>query len=436
MLFNFDAMTRYFILSLILLSLFFIGCKKTTPANSSTSDNKIKIEIISGNNQTDTIGHFLKDSIVLKVTKNNLGLAGMQIKFEQADCMYLPSSYITTDANGLARYKWELNGKIGDQTVRFTAYNSLQITQDSIVAHAEGKYYNNAWQKAYCLPNVGINDICQSGSGRLFCGLLSFDVPYYSDDKGVSWQRLISFPLSNKEIRQLVAQGSEIFVATRHDGIYYSPDNGTTWQNRSNGITDTREVAKLGITASGKLFLSTYYKPLFISGDKGLNWMPITAGIDFNDQMTSFCETSTGILYMVSYDKELHKSTTGGTSWVKIHPSPSWDVQAIFVDNNDDLYFGTYNSTADIYKSTDGGSTWTIKYSSPVVPATSLEFKDIYKVNGAYYFMIAGYAIIKTQDFSVFRHLTNKYWFEYLVGNNNAVYVPGQSSNLWYNMNP
>jgi photosystem II stability/assembly factor-like uncharacterized protein len=429
-------MNRYFNPSLILLFLFFFGCKKADLSDSSNLDNKIKIEILSGNNQFDTIGHFLKDSILLKVTKNGLSLGGLVIKVEQADCDYLASSYVMTNLNGLARFKWELNGKIGNQTARFIVYDMLQIAQDSVIAHAEGKYYNNAWQKAYCLPNLGISDICQSNSGRLFCGLLSFDVPYYSDDRGVSWQRLTTFPLANKEIRQLVARGNEIFVATRHDGIYYSSDNGTTWQNRSNGITDSREVAKLGITTSGKLLLSTHYHPLFISNNKGLNWIPITNGIDLNDRMTSFCETSNGILYMVSDDRELYKSTTSGTSWVKIHPSVSWNVQAIFIDDNDDMYFGNYNSTANIYKSTDGGNTWSLKHSSPAVPSVFLEFKDIYKVNGSYYFMIGGYGIIKTEDFSTFRRLTNMYSLEYLVGNNNAIYIPRQYFDLWYNMNP
>jgi hypothetical protein len=430
-------MIKYFAICLTLLSFLFIGCKKTESSNPPSPDNKIKIEIISGNNQSDTIGHFVRDSVVLKVTKNKQGLGGMLIISKQANCIDFRYSHIFTDSNGIARYKWELNGKTGDQTVLFTVYDSLQIAQNSVTAHAEGKYYNNAWQIADCLPYIAINDVCQSSSGRLFCAMRSLDLPYYSDNGGISFQRLTSFPLAKKEIRQVVAQGKEIFVATRYDGIYYSPDNGTNWQNRSSGIDDAREVVKLTITSSGKLFLSTTYKPVFMSTDKGLHWTPLTTGVDRDDYMTSFCETSTGILYMTSDDNELYKSTTGGTSWVKIHPSVSWNVQAIFVDDNDDLYFGDYHSTAVIYKSTDGGSTWSLKYKSPAVRGIFLQFKDFYKVNGVYYFMITGYGIIKTRDFSVFQFLTyDNSSFEYLVGNDNAVYVPGIWGDLWYNMNP
>jgi hypothetical protein len=57
-------------------------------------------------------------------------------------------------------------------------------------------------------------------------------------------------------------------------------------------------------------------------------------------------------------------------------------------------------------------------------------------VNGAYYFMIGGYGILKTQDFSNYRLLVNRWGQEYLVGDDGAVYVPGSWEDLWYNLNP
>jgi hypothetical protein len=237
--------------------------------------------------------------------------------------VYLPAEYIRTDERGLARYLWKLNGKRGDQTICCRIYNEAGQTMDSVIVHAEGKFYSNAWQVSDCLPHVSVNDLCQSGTGRLFCGLHTYNVPYYSDDRGVSWQKLSSFPVSNKEIPQIVARGNEVFVATGDNGIYYSADNGATWQNRSKGISDTREVRKLCLTRSGKLLLSTGFKPLYISTDKGLNWTEASTGLDHNDIISNSCETSTGVLYISTGGNNFYRSTTGGISWVNMRPTVS-----------------------------------------------------------------------------------------------------------------
>ncbi|MGG9962215.1 WD40/YVTN/BNR-like repeat-containing protein [Ferruginibacter sp. SUN106] len=411
------------------------ACKKNNTSEQPVPE-KIKIQVISGNNQSDTIGHLLKDSLLIKVTIGSRALARTLVNFNKEDC---PSGILATyltDNNGFIKYPWQLTGKTGDQPIKLTAIDSLGLPADSLIVHAEGRSFLNAWQPVYCLPHAGVNDLCQAGSGRMFLGLLSFDYPYYSDDNGINWQRLTSFPVSNLEIRQMVANGNDVYIATRHNGVYYSSNNGASWENRSSGITDTRELYKLGITKSGKLFFSNFYNRLYMSVNKGLAWTELTSTAIFNEHFDSFCETSTGVLYMTSAGEDLFKSTNGGTTWTAIHPNVSYSVQSIFVDDNDDLYIGAYWNSADIYKSTNGGTSWTLKYSSPQVPGTYLEVKPFYKVNGKYYFMVAGYGIVTTSDFITYRLLTNRYSFEYLIAANNAVLVPGSFENLWYNQNP
>jgi photosystem II stability/assembly factor-like uncharacterized protein len=139
---------------------------------------------------------------------------------------------------------------------------------------------------------------------------------------------------------------------------------------------------------------------------------------------------------MTSAGEDLVRSTDGGMSWTTIHPNVAYSVQSIFVDDNDDLYISSFGTTAFIYKSIDGGATWALKYSSPQVPAAYLEVSPFYKVNGKYYFMIAGYGIVSTSDFSSYRLLTGRYMLDYFVAANNAVFVPGSFENLWYNQNP
>jgi photosystem II stability/assembly factor-like uncharacterized protein len=341
---------------------------------------------------------------------------------------------IMTDSFGLAEYTWQLNGKIGDQTVLFKTLFT-DISNDSVVAHATGNFYTNAWQISDCLPNATVTDICQSASGRLFCGFNIYEQPYYSDNNGISWQKISSFPVA-KEIRQITAQGNEIYVGTRNDGIYYSPDNGVTWENRSTGITDVREVFKLEIKKSGKLFLSTYFKALFISVDKGLHWTEITSGVDYGDHMHGFSETSTGVLYMISDDKELFKSTNGGASWFKTFPSVSPYVQSIFIDSNDDIYIASTTYSADIFKSTDGGNTWMLMHIFPLRPGIALVFKDFYKVNQDYYLSIDGYGVFTTRDFLNYRFITSRFAQEYWVASNHALFIPGAFGEIWYNLTP
>ncbi len=419
----------------LLMLLFIIqGCKK----NNSTDQppKKIKIEVIAGNNQSDTIGHLLKDTLLLRVSIGDQPLKRTMVNLNKEDCPSNTTATYLTDNDGFVRYPWQLTSKTGDQSIKITALDSLHTPADSITVHALGRSFLNAWQPAYCLPHSGINDLCQSGSGRIFLGLLAFDYPLYSDDNGMSWQRLTSFPVSNLEIRQIVAKGSEVYIGTRHNGVYYSPNNGASWEYRSSGITETRELYKLGITKSGKLFFSSYYNRLYMSINKGQTWTELTSTAIFNEHFDSFCETSAGVLYMTSAGEDLLKSSDGGITWTTVHPNVSYSVQSIFVDDNDDLYFGSYWTTALIYKSTDGGISWTLKYSSPNVPGNYLEVKPFYKIMGKYYFMIGGYGIVSTSDFSTYRLLTEKYSLEYLVTANNAVFVPGSFEGLWYNQNP
>ena len=53
------------------LSIFFISCKKNPAENI---DSKVKIELVAGNNQSDTIGRVLKDTLQFRVTRNGIPL--------------------------------------------------------------------------------------------------------------------------------------------------------------------------------------------------------------------------------------------------------------------------------------------------------------------------------------------------------------------------
>jgi hypothetical protein len=73
-------MARYLSTSVLFL-LLLTACRRDEPEAQTIEDEK-KIEIVSGNLQVDTIGHVLKDSVVLKATKNSLPLKFRSIESE------------------------------------------------------------------------------------------------------------------------------------------------------------------------------------------------------------------------------------------------------------------------------------------------------------------------------------------------------------------
>lgn len=433
-------MAKYLLTGLVCFIVVFTGCQKEEPRDIIT-DSDINIEILSGNNQSDTLGSELTHPVVLKVTKNNVPLANTMVKARVKHCVPYPSHYIynyLTDDNGLLSYNWRLNGKIGDQTIDFIVLDStLILSLDSVTAHAQGNYYDNAWQVSDCLPPEFVTDICQSGTGRLFCVMNESKGIFFSENNGISWQKLNAAAVNDKQILQVVAQGNEIFATSRYDGFYYSPDNGTTWENRSTGIVNTQDSRKLAITRSGKLF-QAYYEQVYMSADRGLHWLPLT-DLDHGDMLGSVAETSTGTLYIASTGKKLYKSVNAGADWVKLNAATSGGVASIFADDNDDLYYSTiatYVRRADIYKSTDGANTWQLKLSTHTVATGAINGKEFYKVNNFYYLMIGDYGIIKTADFTSYTTITSMSALEYLVTRTNGVFLNGPYMYMWYNMNP
>jgi photosystem II stability/assembly factor-like uncharacterized protein len=414
--------------------LLFTQCNKGTDATSPVAKEGIKFELISGSGQWDTIGNQLEKPVVFKVTKNKIPLKNYRVEIEQINCAYIPLHHIQTNEDGIATFNWTLHGMIGDQIIKAFTIDDLGKPTDSITVHAEGKFFDNAWQPGSCLPLAGITDICQSASGRIFCGIGGLQYPYYSDDNGVSWKKLTSFPSDMYEIWKLASYGSEIFIATRNHGIYYSPDNGTTWERRSNGITDTYSTRGFGITRSGKLFYNTLNTVLQISSDKGKSWTSVTNGIPNGENLIDFDEDSRGVYYALSEYGDVY-SSSDRISW-KHDPISSKHPGALFIDDNDDLYLGINGFINEVLRSSDHGTTWSSIYKSAEKHSNDLKVKQFYKVNGNFYFMISAYGIIKTTNFSSFQTLTTRTHFCYLATKNDGLIVPGTFDGLWYNLKP
>jgi hypothetical protein len=432
---------------LCLLILFFTGCSKSendqTPSGPinppgptvPSGPSKIKIEILSGNNQSDTIGQLLQDSIVIKLTRGDTLLKNYEMLFTDTSCFEVTTTRKTTSTSGLANYSWKLNSTSGTQKLKISLYDSVLNVSDSVFVTAEAKVPESVWWPGSCLPEAIINSLAQLKSGRILCGLNMTSPPYYSDDNGQSWQKLSSAP--SVEVQKIViGANDEIFMATQSSGIFYSGDNGKTWQQRTNGITNSYSFTDFKLLKSGKLVAATYFGGIFLSTDNGLNWTPISGTLNYNDRFYNLSESPSGDLYTVTDLEELWTTTNNGASWTKVAITGfSTDVQSIFFDDNGDQYVAVTGDDGYIKKSTDNGLTWTTVYTTPLLPGTYDRILRLSKKGDYFYFTVAAYGLMRTKDFVSFNKLS-EFHTEYLAADNGTVLTTKFFGGMLFNRHP
>jgi hypothetical protein len=397
--------------------------------------HKIKIEISGGNNQSDTIGNELKDSIIIKLSRADTLLKNYAITFFESSCFSSISKMRWTSEQGISKFAWRLNNIKGTQRLKVTLYDSVLKVHDSVFVIAEGKAPDSAWLPGDCLPPAQVNTFAQLSSGRILCGLHMDIKPFFSDNDGQSWQQISSFPGNYSAKKIAVSSNNEIYIATQNNGIFYSNDNGDSWQPRSTGITDARSLVDFSILRSGKLMASTYFGGLYISEDKGHSWTSLSVSPFNNDRYSNFNESKSGNLYILSDVYRLWKSSDNGKTWNIEKNVPYSYVQSIFIDDNDDMYIGSNYYNTYILKSTDAGESWTIKYTSPIPPPASDDILRISKSYGYYYFTVNGYGLIRTKDFILFDNIF-PFASEYLIHSNGTILISNYRTPVLYNRYP
>lgn len=423
-----------------LLLLVAIACgKKDDPVPESKPapvDNGLKIEIVSGNNQWDTVGHELQKKLIIKLSRAGDLLKNHEVEFKNRSCLDSTVVARKTDSLGIAEFPWRLHAAIGVQEVEVSAHDAVLSAKTKVKATAEGRAPAGAWLPGNCIPNGNISSIVQQSSGRILLALFRYGRPFYSDDNGITWNRFSSFPHTYDVAKIALGGADEIYMATENNGIFYSGDNGKTWQARSAGITDVRYFTDLAVLKNGKLLASTYFGGLFLSSDKGITWERVSKTMDFNDRFSNFNEAPNGDLYVVSDDSELYKSPDNGKTWSKIRTSSFYNVQSIFIDDNGDMYIGTNKWEGEVHKSSDNGSTWKLVYTTPPLPGVYDRVTRMTKAKDSFYFAVDGYGLVRTKDFSAFDKLHASFT-DYLVAENNTIILggayPGQ---ILYNTKP
>ncbi len=365
-------MNRNYIASILLISMVYFSCSKSKqpgPQNGNTT--AIKITLVSGSGQTDSIGRQLPNPIVVKVTQNGAALSNYIVEFQGSGCNEdLPYKF-QTGADGTSSFNWSLAGTVGQQTMKVFALDAQNKKLDSVTAVATGLATGPGWHFAACTPFAfAVTSFCKLSTGRLFASFSEAGLRY-SDDNGMSWN--LVKPLGSLTFEYVVSSPTdEVFAFQHNTGLYYTSDAGATWTALSTPPFNSGDIRTAVCTPTGKLLVANR-TTVYVSADKGKTWTPPgqftppnSSGVGDND-MDSPTEDKSGNLYVVGLESEtIYKSSDVGKTWTVV-PRPNENDCAFYVDNNNWFYKGRSDPAGGIFISKDNGATYTQLINSPNV---------------------------------------------------------------------
>jgi photosystem II stability/assembly factor-like uncharacterized protein len=419
----------------LFIAVFINGCKKESTSTSASGGFEIKLE--QGDNQSDTIGKTLSKELIFSYTKDGDTLNLGYLRFETYNCdgdvvtkefevgkdsyFNMPVSYAIN---------WQLNATVGTQTFKAILLDALKVSRDSVLVTATGLPNAKGWYVSGCIPwETFTVTFCKLNSGRIFTALHQADYPYYSDDEGVSWHALKTFPGKYNINKMITTSLNELFVGVEYVGMFYSNDGGQSWELRNTGLPVSDFWGDIQYTGSGKLFVLTG-KGIFTSPDKGLNWHEVTFGLSYYTGFSEATSTSDNTIYAI-HGNALVRSYDGGESWGGIYSLSSTSyVSCVFVDDNDDVYIGYQNwyiNDYGLFVSKDKCKTWAKVYKPQPSPGFDKNIYQMSKYNGIYYFYSTDENILtSTKDFITYTTIAphvgsnnGRYSFRYIVSNNN-----------------
>ena len=409
-----------------------------------------KITLIKGGGQTDTIGKILKDTLVFELTKGSDTIKNGYLRFETYNCddelitQEFDLQFLRIEYPLRMQYPWKLSGITGTQSIKVIYLDSLRVPADSISVQATALAPSKGWHESGCFPaNTFATSFCQLPSGRILAAQFQKGYPLYSDDEGITWHLLTSFPADYKITKLLSTPLNEIFLTVNEVGVFYSSDGGKLWEQRNTGLPAQGFWADISYTNSGKLFASTL-SGIFTSPDKGLHWHQITSGLSYYAGFTCASSLSDGTIYAV-HDHKLIVSTDEGETWRDVYTISGLAVSWLYVDDNDNIFVsgGRYNPAPEssLRVSTDHSQTWS-NISTPVLSGGVYDpsISSIFKVNGVYYFYYTDKNFLtKTTDFinyetvsSPVPDLNGRFSFSYIVSAHDHIIISTELQGLHY----
>lgn len=437
-------MTKKPVSTLLSICLLFAGCSKVSdsvnnPRKVNTPDSTIKITLVSGDNQTDTIGNPLKSNVIVKVTQNGTPVSGYTVMFQGSGCNEENIISTVSQPDGTIDYIWSLAGDVGQQTLKAVLLDSNNQKADSVTATATAVATTSGWHNSACSVGLGRPLFCKISTGRVFATYIGEkDYLKYSDDNGISWKNIKSLGNTHVINYAIPTSSDELFVFTS-DGIFYSNNEAQTWSNLGVPPWINNIIQSATYTPSGKLIVSfSSGFPLSISTDKGKTWTSVTntAFVPTNNNSPVFgdpAEDNDGNLYVVEHQNEnVFKSADKGVTWTVMEEPgvgfPGTDF-SFWIDNSTNWFYkGESHFNGGVWISKNKGATYSqlVFYSNTYIADISIQtdgklyYEDIEHGLYAYDFAAKTASQISKFNFTDYR--------AYIVAKNNNVIVSNLGS--------
>jgi len=386
-----------------------------------------KTTVLQGDNQTDTVGHPLKDDVQIKVYKDGKPFVNAIVLFKGSGCISKDSTNTITLSDGIASMQWYLSADVGTQTMSVIICDSARNHLDSLTLHATA------------LKNSGIGNLacaCGFGGGRdprfqtfykLHSGRIianSTTTPKYSDDNGLSWYPLDH--LTNFFLRKMVITPNDKIFALTSAGVISSTDQGINWTLVVRDDPNHIQIYDIAYTRGGILSYSSNFA-MYLSSDDGKTWkktQPTLSGSTLG--WVNLTQQINGDLYVLSEEGELCKSTDGGTSWTILNSNPINLYEfysSILIDDNGYIYLGRNDTSGGIYVSKDNGQTITKITFTPDIFGALYSPDWITKQSDGYYFIHTPLqGTFRTKDFVNIENISTRFntpSYDFIVADNN-----------------
>ncbi|MBV8391357.1 MAG: hypothetical protein JO080_16245 [Mucilaginibacter sp.] len=394
------------------------------------------MEIVKGANQTDSIGHTLKDSIIIRVTNNGQLLNKGYLRFTGSGCDVNATTEVAIYA-GRGFFRWQLSGVVGSQQLKVVFLDSARVSRDSLTVTANAAMPLHGWQPSPCMvPYQGVKTLCKLTTGKLFALFFNSDFLFTSDDNGINWHKLPEIDGHYKIINIVTTPNDGLFMCTQGNGVLYSSDAGKTWVSRNNGIAYFTEADGIFATTLGKIIVRVSPDgKVYTTKDNGLNWSISHLGLFEQPNGNEYMLDN---FNMIDNFSTLRMSSDGGTTWnyVRVFPVTT-GVSLLFIDSKGYIYAseGTNYSNMQLYRSTDNGITFTPVYSATYVQGTPLGIAQMSEQNGIYYFYAYGSGLIKTTDFKTYTSISPAFTEQsrsYILNKNNQLIIGLYYGSIYY----
>lgn len=164
--------------------------------------------------------------------------------------------------------------------VTATAVNGLVEFGEMVFAATENGVYGTAkgetrWQRFPAGPDRWVHSL-EKHNGALYAGM-NYGGIQRTTDNGASWVPLSGGYPEEKQVSQLVSDGSRLYAAT-WGGLFATTDGGETWQNIPIGA-NTDGVMTTLVASGDTLWAAISGEGIFTSTDAGASWKRMTKGL-------------------------------------------------------------------------------------------------------------------------------------------------------------